>query len=136
MSGSPKNSRATRWSANQSRNWNPERPQVQRKHDLVEALAGVAREAGLSLTHMAMAFSHEHPAVTSTIIGPRTMEQLDDLLASADVRLDADTLDAIDALVPPGVNVDNDADSGWIAPWITNAALRDETILLRHPYKA
>jgi hypothetical protein len=46
------------------------------------------------------------------------------LLASADVRLDTATLDAIDALVPPGVNVDNDADSGWIAPWITNAALR------------
>jgi aryl-alcohol dehydrogenase-like predicted oxidoreductase len=97
---------------------------VQRKHDLVDALGDVAREAGLSLTHLAMAFSHEHPAVTATIIGPRTMEQLDDLLASADVRLDTATLDAIDALVPPGVNIDNESDSGWIAPWITNSALR------------
>jgi aryl-alcohol dehydrogenase (NADP+) len=122
--GVPEGSRGARWSANQSKNWNTDRAPVQRKHDLVEGLTKVAREAGLSLTHMAMAFSHEHPAVTSTIIGPRTMEQLDDLLASADVRLDGDTLDAIDALVPPGVNVDNDADSGWIAPWISNAALR------------
>jgi aryl-alcohol dehydrogenase (NADP+) len=120
----PQGSRAQRWSANQAKNWNDERTPVQRKHDLVDALTGVAREAGLSLTHLAMAFSHEHPAVTATIIGPRTMEQLDDLLASADVRLDAATLDAIDALVPPGSNVDNDADSGWIAPWITNSALR------------
>jgi hypothetical protein len=52
------------------------------------------------------------------------MEQLDDLLASADVRLDGATLDDIDALVPPGVNVDNDADSGWIAPWISDAVQR------------
>ena len=120
----PQGSRAQRWSANQAKNWNDERSPVQRKHDLVDALSAVAREAGLSLTHLAMAFSHEHPAVTSTIIGPRTMEQLDDLLASADVRLDTATLDAVDALVPPGVNIDNDADSGWIAPWITNPALR------------
>ena len=120
----PPGSRGERWAANQSKSFNDDRAPVQRKFDLVDALTAVAREAGLSLTHLAMAFSHEHPAVTSTIIGPRTMEQLDDLLASADVRLDASTLDAIDALVPPGVNVDNDSDSGWIAPWITNAALR------------
>jgi aryl-alcohol dehydrogenase (NADP+) len=120
----PSGSRGERWAANQSKNFDDERTPVQRKHDLVDALTDVGREAGLSLTHLALAFSHEHPAVTSTIIGPRTMEQLDDLLASAEIRLDAATLDAIDSLVPPGVNVDNDADSGWIAPWITNAALR------------
>src|SRR5205814_1283176 len=80
----PEGSRAVRWSANDAKKFNDERAPVQRKHDLVDALTGVAREAGLSLTHLAMAFSHEHPAVTSTIIGPRTMEQLDDLLASAD----------------------------------------------------
>ena len=47
----------------------------------------------------------EHPAVTSAIIGPRTMEQLDDVLAGADVRLDAATLDAIDDVVPPGTDI-------------------------------
>ena len=47
----------------------------------------------------------EHPHVTSAIIGPRTMEQLDDALAGADVRLDEATLDAIDEIVPPGTDI-------------------------------
>ena len=49
------------------------------------------------MQHLAIAFTLAHPAVTSAIIGPRTMEQLEDLLAGADVRLDGATLDAIDA---------------------------------------
>ena len=72
----------------------------------------LADEAGLSLTHLAMAFVLEHPAVTSAIIGPRTMEQLTDVLDGADIRLDDDVLDRIDELVPPGTNV-NVADTGW-----------------------
>ena len=47
----------------------------------------LAAEAGMPLTHLATAFVLAHPAVTSAIIGPRTPEQLDDLLAGADVRL-------------------------------------------------
>jgi aryl-alcohol dehydrogenase-like predicted oxidoreductase len=95
----------------------------QRKLDLVERLDGVANEAGLSLTHMAIAFSLAHPAVTSTIIGPRTPEQLRDLMAAADVRLDDGTLDAIDAVVPPGT-VLNEPDAGWDPPWMAPAARR------------
>jgi aryl-alcohol dehydrogenase-like predicted oxidoreductase len=120
----PEGSRAVRWAARQARNWSDEREPVQRKHDLVAALSGIADAAGLRLTDLAMAFSHTHPAVTSTIIGPRTIEQLDDLLRGVDVRLDAATLDAVDALVPPGVNIDGDGDSGWIAPWLTTPAMR------------
>jgi aryl-alcohol dehydrogenase-like predicted oxidoreductase len=92
-----------------------DKPENQRKLDLVEELEAVARKAGVSLTHLAIAFVLEHPAVTSAIIGPRTMEQLDDLLAGAGTRLDADTLDAIDELVAPGTNV-NPADAGWTSP--------------------
>src|SRR4249920_809174 len=69
------------------------RPEVQRKLDLVEELAKIAADAGISMTHLAMAFSVAHPGVTSAIIGPRTLEQLQDLVASADVSLDAGTLD-------------------------------------------
>jgi len=98
----------------------------QRKLDLVGRLEGAATEAGLSLTHMAMAFSLAHPAVTSTIIGPRTPEQLRDLMAAADVRLDKGTLDAIDALVPPGT-VLNEPDAGWDPPWMAPAARRFHT---------
>jgi aryl-alcohol dehydrogenase-like predicted oxidoreductase len=75
------------------------------KFRIVEQLAALAEKAGLPLTHLAMAFVLEHPGVTSAIIGPRTHEQLDDLLAGVDVRLDREVLDAIDALVAPGSNV-------------------------------
>jgi aryl-alcohol dehydrogenase-like predicted oxidoreductase len=73
--------------------------------DAVEQLVGVAEQAGVSLTHLAHAFVLEHPAVTSAIIGPRTMEQLDDALDGSDVRLDEATLDAIDEIVPPGTDI-------------------------------
>ena len=54
---------------------------------------------------MAMAFTIAHPGVTSAIIGPRTMEQLDDLLAGAEARLTDDVLDRIDEIVPPGTDL-------------------------------
>ena len=75
----------------------------------------LAADAGLSLTHLAMAWVLEHPVVTSAIIGPRTMDQLTDLLAGADARLDGEVLDRIDELVPPGSNV-NEADAGYSPP--------------------
>jgi len=84
------------------------------------ALAG---EAGLSLTHLAMAFVLEHPAVTSAIIGPRMMDQLNDVLAGADVRLDAEVLDRIDEIVAPGTTL-NDADAGWQSPALSRRARR------------
>jgi len=73
--------------------------------DVVEELLKVTADAGITITHLAIAFVLEHPAVTSAIIGPRTMEQLDDLLAGAGVRLDADVLDRIDEIVPPGTSI-------------------------------
>jgi aryl-alcohol dehydrogenase-like predicted oxidoreductase len=99
------------------------KPENQRKLDVVEDLLKLAADAGLSLTHLAMAFVLEHPAVTSGIIGPRTMEQLTDVLASADVRLTDDVLDAIDKLVPPGTNL-NAADAGWENPSLRRSARR------------
>jgi len=92
-----------------------DRPENQRKLDLVEELLKVAADAGVSLTHLAHAFVLEHPAITAAIIGPRTMEQLTDVLAGADVTLGNDVLDRIDKLVPPGTNV-NAADSGYYPP--------------------
>ena len=74
--------------------------------------------AGLSLTHLALAWAAEHPAVTSVLIGPRTQAQLDDLLGAGDVRLDAATLDAVDDIVAPGVDV-NPADAGWDPPGLS-----------------
>ena len=53
----------------------------ERKLNVVEKLIPLAEKAGLPMTHLAMAFTIAHPVVTSAIIGPRTTEQLDDLLA-------------------------------------------------------
>ena len=96
------------------------RPAIQRKLDLVEELDKIAADAGVPMQHMAIAFTLAHPAVTSAIIGPRTMEQLEDLVSAADVRLDEGTLDAIDTIVPPGTVVDeNDRgfDPWWLDAW-------------------
>ncbi len=106
-----------------ARQFDRSRPENQRKLELVEELVKIAADAGMSLTHMAIAFTLAHPAVTSAIIGPRTPEQLDDLLAGADVRLDDDTLDAIDAVVPPGTLVDEN-DRGFTPWWFDPAARR------------
>jgi aryl-alcohol dehydrogenase-like predicted oxidoreductase len=119
----PAGARATRWPAS-ARAFDESRPEVQAKLAVVEALGQLAGEAGCSLAHLALAFTIEHPAVTATIIGPRTLEQLEDLLAAADLRLDADVLDRIDELVPPGHDLDPTSDSGWRAPWITDPAQR------------
>src|SRR4051794_14300562 len=98
-------------------------PANQRKLDAADALGKVADESGMSLIHLALAFVINHPAVTSAIIGPRTMEHLDGQLGAADVELSADVLDRIDEIVPPGVNV-NPADAGWDNPALRPAALR------------
>ena len=77
----------------------------ERRLDVVEQVIPVAEKAGLPMTHLAMAFAIAHPGVTSALIGPRTMEQLDDLLASVDVTLTDEILDQIDEIVAPGTNV-------------------------------
>jgi aryl-alcohol dehydrogenase-like predicted oxidoreductase len=73
--------------------------------DAVERIIPVAEEAGLPMTHLAMAFAIAHPGVTSALIGSRTMEQLDDVLAGVDVTLTDEILDRLDEIVPPGTNV-------------------------------
>jgi aryl-alcohol dehydrogenase-like predicted oxidoreductase len=100
------------------------------KLDAVEELIKIAADAGCSLTHMAMAFVTAHPAVTAAIIGPRTMDQLEDLLTGADVVLDDDILDRIDQIVPPGVTL-NTADAGWQPPALTDPAARRRPVAAR-----
>lgn len=87
------------------------RPANQQKLDAVEQLALVAEEAGITLIELALAFVVNHPAVTSAIIGPRTTEQLESQLSSADVTLGDDVLDRIDQIVAPGVTINPDDNS-------------------------
>jgi len=101
----------------------PQQMTDERNLDAVERLIPIAAGAGLSLTHLAMAFVMAHPGVTCAILGPRTMPQLDDLLAGAGVVLSDEILDRIDEVVAPG------ADAGpmgavYVPPALTQASLR------------
>src|ERR1022692_415588 len=82
------------------------------KLDDADALGALADDAGMTLIQMAIAFVTRHPAVTSAIIGPRTMEHLESYLAADDIDLSSDLLDRIDEIVPPGGTV-NIADNMW-----------------------
>jgi aryl-alcohol dehydrogenase-like predicted oxidoreductase len=95
----------------------------ERRIDVVERLIPLAGHAGLSLTHLAMAFVIAHPGVTAALLGPRTMEHLDDLLAGAETVLSDDVLDRIDAIVPPGTDVGR-LDMAYNPPAVVTPALR------------
>jgi len=89
----------------------------------VEQLIPLAEEAGLSMPHLAMAFAISHPGVTSALLGARTMEQLDDLLAGVDTVLSDDVLDRIDEIVPPGTDIGT-LDQAYVPPAIQKTQLR------------
>lgn len=93
------------------------------KLDAVEQLMLLAAEAGLSLTHMAMAFAIAHPGITSANLGARTMQQFDDLLAGAGIVLSDEVLDRIDAIVAPGTDV-GPLHAPYNPPAITQTGLR------------
>ncbi len=90
-------------------------PVHERKLAAVEQLTKACDARGVRLIDVAHAFVLAHPAVTSAILGPRTLDQLHDALRGVGVRLDADLLDEIDAIVPPGTNL-NPADAGFAPP--------------------
>ncbi|HVV18430.1 MAG TPA: aldo/keto reductase [Pseudonocardiaceae bacterium] len=95
----------------------------ERRLAIVEQLVPLAAEAGLPMTHLAMAFTIAHPGVTSALIGARTMDHLDDLLAGLDVSLSDDILDRIDAIVPPGTDIGT-LDQTYKPPALTHPNLR------------
>jgi aryl-alcohol dehydrogenase-like predicted oxidoreductase len=95
----------------------------ERKLPLVEELINIAGQEGCSLIHLALAFVLAHPAVTSAIMGPRTLDQLNDQLGAAELELSAEALDRIDALVAPGTAVNPD-DVGYDPPELADPALR------------
>ncbi|HVV18232.1 MAG TPA: aldo/keto reductase [Pseudonocardiaceae bacterium] len=100
------------------------------KLDVVEKLVPLAEEAGLRMTHLALAFVIAHPGVTSAIIGPRTMEHLDDLLAGIDVTLDDDILDRIDQIAPPGTEAGPN-EVAYTPPAVADPTLRRRPVTER-----
>ncbi len=101
----------------------PSSPENSAKLEAVYALQDLADEAGVSLIHLALGFVLKHPAISSAIIGPRTLEQLESQLGAEKIDLPADVLDRIDEIVPPGTTI-NEADRGYAPPALTEAARR------------
>lgn len=83
-------------------------------YDVVDGLKSISDKHGATLAQVALSWVRDRPGVTSPIIGPRTMAQLDDNLDSESVVLDESDLSAIDGLVPPGEGVSSfyEADFG------------------------
>ena len=75
---------------------------LEKNIDLIESLTGCASEVGRSLPHLAYGFLYAQPHVASVIVGPRTIEHLNESIAALDLKLDEETMKKIDALVPPG----------------------------------
>jgi aryl-alcohol dehydrogenase-like predicted oxidoreductase len=109
--------------------FDPALPANAAKYDAVEELAKLAEDLGTTLPHLATAFPLAHPAVTSVIIGPRTMEQLESSLAGRDLVLDDATLDRIDEIVPPGTDLVWTAEGGgWLPPALSRPGLRRRAV--------
>lgn len=98
------------------------RPENQLKLQRADALAVLAEKNGMSLVEMAIAFVLAHPAVTSAIIGPRTMDQLESQLGTSDIALSPELLDEIDEICPPGTSTP--ANSGYQPAELADATLR------------
>jgi aryl-alcohol dehydrogenase-like predicted oxidoreductase len=77
-------------------------PRFERRLAVVEALIPLAEAKGVPLARFATAWALRHPAVSSVIIGPRTMDQLEDSLKALEVEITPEDAAHIDELVPPG----------------------------------
>lgn len=73
--------------------------------DVIEDVETLARERGCNMDAFALAWCASHPAVTSPIIGPRTIEQLEGNLKALDVTITEEDKERIDTLVKPGEHV-------------------------------
>jgi len=69
--------------------------------------SALAKQAGLSAAQLALLWVRDQPGITAPLIGVRSMEQFEPLLAVKDMRLDDGLRTACDELVPPGSAVAN-----------------------------
>ena len=75
-----------------------------RTYDVVEAVEGIAKELGTTTPRVALAWVRDRPGVVSTIIGARTMAQLDDNVDALDIRLPPEAVARLDAVTKPTLN--------------------------------
>jgi aryl-alcohol dehydrogenase-like predicted oxidoreductase len=77
--------------------------------------AALAKEHGKTPGQLAVTWCKDQPGITSPIVGPRTIEQLKDLLPALEMTLSAEERSACDDLNPPGGVIANFHNtSGWL----------------------
>lgn len=76
----------------------------ERNYAIVDELIRVAREVNSTPAAVALAWVQTRPGVTSTIIGARRLDQLDQNLAALDVTLDAAHVEALNLVSKPALN--------------------------------
>ena len=81
--------------------------------DVIEGVEEVAAAKNVAISQLSLAWCMQQPGVTSPIIGPRTMEQLEDNLKAAEVTFTADELKAIDRIIRPGTHVSPYYEADW-----------------------
>lgn len=81
--------------------------------DVIEPLESLARDKGTTISRLALAWCMHQPGVTSPIIGPRTMEQLEDNLAALDIAITDEDRQAIDRIIAPGTHVSPYYEADW-----------------------
>lgn len=70
--------------------------------DVLDVVESLSKEKGCTPSQLAVAWCAAQPAVTSPIIGPRTMEQLEDNLGALDVEVTDADRSRLDEVAPPG----------------------------------
>jgi aryl-alcohol dehydrogenase-like predicted oxidoreductase len=78
------------------------RSPLQRTWDVVDAVREVAEGRGVSMAQVALAWLVDRPAVSSVILGARTLEQLEDDLGAAELHLGEEETARLDAVSDPG----------------------------------
>ena len=79
----------------------PARRAIERNFAVVDAAGAIAEERGATIPQVALAWLLGTPGVSAPIVGPRTFEQLEDLLGSVDVSLTADEYERLGAHTAP-----------------------------------
>jgi aryl-alcohol dehydrogenase-like predicted oxidoreductase len=76
---------------------------VERNFQVVDEAEAIAGERGATISQVALAWLLGEPGVVAPIVGPRTFEQLEDLLGAADLRLSDEERSRLGAPAPPPV---------------------------------
>ena len=87
----------------------------QRGIEVAKEFSVIAKRIDLSPAQLAILWAKDQPGITAPLMGPRTMEHLEEVLPVADMTLDDETREACDQLVPPGSVVANYHNT---APWM------------------